>query len=167
MDAPKDVKVNPSLFPYSFTNYAAAADGSVKGNNPDWYWEVFFPEQFTPVPDYAAQVVIDQNNVIQQYGITAITHFHSPSEHTVDGKHYDLELHFGFARYDCFISPPGANCAFGNLTVFFDRSAAVNDADNDFIASYQAAYADRNNSNAATKKGIDYSLLTEKPGLLS
>ena len=21
-------------------------------------------------------------------------HFHSPSEHTIDGRHYDLEMHF-------------------------------------------------------------------------
>ena len=132
---PKDVKVNPSVIPYHFEDYAKAADGSQTSDVPNWYWEVFFPGQFTPVPDYAAQVVIDQNGAIQQYGITAISHFHSPSEHTVDGKHYDLELHFGFARYDCFISPPGANCAFGNLTVFFDRAAGGN-TENDFIASY-------------------------------
>ena len=102
---PRDVKVNPAVIPYHFEDYAKAADGSVASDVPDWYWEVFFPENFTPVPDFAAQVVIDQNAVIQQYGITAISHFHSPSEHTVDGKHYDLELHFGFAREDCFIYP--------------------------------------------------------------
>ena len=163
---PKDVKVNPSVIPYHFEDYAKAADGSQTSDVPNWYWEVFFPGQFTPVPDYAAQVVIDQNGAIQQYGITAISHFHSPSEHTVDGKHYDLELHFGFARYDCFISPPGANCAFGNLTVFFDRAAGGN-TENDFIASYQAAYADRNNSDVATKAGIDFSLIADKPGLLT
>ena len=50
--------------------------------------------------------------------------------------------------------------------MFFDR-AAGGDTENDFIASYQAAYADRNNSDVATKKGIDFSLIADKPGLLS
>ena len=104
-DAPKDVKVNPEAIPYTMANYAAAADGSVYVDDPAWYWELFFPANITPVNHWAAQVVIDQNAVIQQYGITAVSHFHSPSEHTVDGKHYDLELHFGFAREDCFIYP--------------------------------------------------------------
>ena len=87
------------------SDYAAASDGSVQVNNPAWYWEVFFLGNMTPINQFAAQVVIDQNAVIQQYGITAVSHFHSPSEHTVDGKHYDLELHFGFAREDCFTFP--------------------------------------------------------------
>ena len=50
--------------------------------------------------------------------------------------------------------------------MFFDRAAGGN-TENDFITSYQTAFSDRNSSDIATKKGIDYSLLTEKPGLLS
>jgi len=46
-----------------------------------------------------------------------LTHFHSPSEHTVDGQHYDLELHFVMMNGEC---PFGAGCFFGNLGVFFD-----------------------------------------------
>ena len=70
-----------------------------------------------------------------------ISHFHSPSEHTVDGKHYDLELHMGLIRSDCLLEPPGAECTFGNLTVFFDV-AAGGDTDNDFITSYIDAFDD-------------------------
>ena len=77
-----------------------------------------------------------------------------------------MELHFGFTRLDCFIAPPGKNCAFGNLTVFFDRTAG-GDTENDFIASYQAAYLDRDNLDTDAKKGINFSLLTATPGLLS
>ena len=50
--------------------------------------------------------------------------------------------------------------------MFFDRAAGGN-TENDFITSYQTAYSDRNNSDLETKKGIDFSLLTDKPGLLS
>ena len=103
--------------------------------------------------------------MIQQYGIAAVSHFHSPSEHTVDGKHYDLELHFGFTREDCFTYPQGADCAFGGLTVFFDREAGGN-TPNDFINSYQIAFNDRNGF-GTTKQGIDFSLLTDKASLLS
>lgn len=95
-----------------------------------------------------------------------ISHFHSPSEHTVDGNHYDLELHFGLARNDCFILPAGANCAFGNLTVFFDVEAG-GDVENNFITSYLAAYDDRNNVDSANKAGIDFSLITNKQNLFS
>lgn len=84
-DAPKDVKVNPQVLPYHFTDYALAADGSVQSDNPDWYWEVSFPENFTPVPNWTAVAIVDQNSAIWQYGISGVSHLHSPSEHTVDG----------------------------------------------------------------------------------
>ena len=51
-------------------------------------------------------------------------HFHSPSEHTVDGKNYDLELHM--VHTDIFTGAPAAV-----LGIFF----SVNDtaADNIFL----------------------------------
>ena len=72
--------------------------------------------------------------------------------------------------YDCVTVPQGPNCAVSALAVFFDREAtgaAGVDRSNDFLASYLAAFEDRNESDIANKKGIDYSLITEKTGLLS
>ena len=34
----------------------------------------------------------DQNNKSEEYNVLQF-HFHSPSEHTFDGDHYDLEMH--------------------------------------------------------------------------
>lgn len=55
-------------------------------------------------------------------------HLHSPSEHTFDGKHYDVELHFAYKH---FTQKRGAMLAF-----FFDV-AKGGDETNDFIASLQ------------------------------
>ena len=54
--------------------------------------------------------------------------------------------------------------------MFFDRAASGSagaDRSNDFLASYLAAFEDRNESDIATKKGIDFSLITEKKDLLT
>lgn len=41
---PTSVKVNPTVVPYKFENYAATVNGVVpEADTPDWYWEVFFP----------------------------------------------------------------------------------------------------------------------------
>ena len=53
-------------------------------------------------------------------------HIHAPSEHTFDGKHYDLELHLVHRKF-------GTNI-LGVLALFFDVKAGGNE-ENDFIAS--------------------------------
>lgn len=53
-------------------------------------------------------------------------HFHAPSEHTFDGKFYDLELHIVHQEYN--------TGKLGVLAIFFDRTAGGNSR-NDFIAS--------------------------------
>ena len=58
------MKVNPEAIPYTMSDHAAAADGSVFVDNPAWYWELFFPANITPITQYAAFVVIDHNSVI-------------------------------------------------------------------------------------------------------
>jgi len=55
-------------------------------------------------------------------------HFHSPSEHTVNGKNYDLELHV-VHKYKDTTASLGAV-----IGIFFDR-AEGGDYDNDFITS--------------------------------
>lgn len=65
----------------------------------------------------------DQFTVLQ-------THVHGPSEHTVDGEMYDLEMHFvhKYTENDSL----GEARLGAVLGVFFDRTAG-GDVDNDFI----------------------------------
>lgn len=51
-------------------------------------------------------------------------HFHSPSEHTIDGRHYDLEMHFYHETAD------GLHHTV--ITVFFDTKIKGG-VHNDFI----------------------------------
>jgi len=53
-------------------------------------------------------------------------HFHAPSEHTIDGKGFDLELHIVHKEH-------GGN-GLAVLGIVFDRKAGGN-IDNDFISS--------------------------------
>jgi carbonic anhydrase len=64
-------------------------------------------------------------------------HFHAPSEHTVDGKQYDLEVHFVHKYKD---SDPAE---FGAVVgVFFDRTAGGNE-DNAFLTAIWDAEAEQ------------------------
>ena len=67
---------------------------------PDFYWEVFYPSQQIgqEVPLGPKLSIVGPSGATHDYEVLALTHWHSPSEHTVDGKHYDLELHLGMAN---------------------------------------------------------------------
>lgn len=58
------------------------------------------------------------------------THVHGPSEHTVDGQMYDLEMHFVHKYSED--AEDGSIRLGAVLGVFFDREAG-GDVDNDFI----------------------------------
>jgi len=53
-------------------------------------------------------------------------HIHAPSEHTFDGKHYDLELHIVHTDYT------SSNLAV--LAIFFDVEVGGN-KENDFLTA--------------------------------
>jgi len=50
-------------------------------------------------------------------------HFHAPSEHTVNGRHYDLEMHFVHVDHT-------QEGEYGVLAFFFDREAGGNHHNN-------------------------------------
>ena len=60
-------------------------------------------------------------------------HFHAPSEHSVNGKLYDFEMHI------VHLFPDGS--LGGVLGFFFDRKAG-GDWDNDFLSSFDFVNSD-------------------------
>merc|ERR1712032_1326562 len=75
-------------------------------------------------------------------------HFHAPSEHTVDGKHYDLKMHIVHLYEDGSLG--------GVLGVMFDRSADTTDESDEFIGSLDFANATTGGNNV-----VDVNLLTD------
>jgi len=57
-------------------------------------------------------------------------HFHYPSEHTVDGKHYDLELHIGHKAFGQS-NPEGLAVDTGVIVAFFSMSDFSSSITND------------------------------------
>ena len=66
-------------------------------------------------------------------------HLHAPSEHTINGKHYDLEMHIVHQNIR------DSNLAV--LGIFFDRASGTKD--NDFLT---ALIANSTSANATSKK---------------
>lgn len=69
----------------------------------------------------------DENDQLETFQILQF-HVHAPSEHTFDGKNYDLEVHFVHKSY--------TENKLAVLAVFFDTKAG-GDKTNEFIASLQ------------------------------
>lgn len=61
-------------------------------------------------------------------------HFHSPSEHTVDGKQYDLEMHIVHTQ-EGYSASSSDNNKLGVYGFFFDVSKG-GDSENDFLKSF-------------------------------
>lgn len=74
--------------------------------------------KWSPITDGILQIHDATGNDLTFY--PAQLHFHSPSEHTVDGKHYDLEMHVVHLTED---GTPGAV-----IGIFFDRVAGGKEA---------------------------------------
>jgi carbonic anhydrase len=75
-------------------------------------------------------------------------HWHTPSENTVDGKHYAAEAH---------LVSQGANGDYAVVGYFFDPD--VGNVTNDFVKSFLTGFDERNNADEDTKAKIDMSLL--------
>lgn len=76
--------------------------------------------------------------------------WHTPSEHSVDGKKYAAEAQIT------------STDAAGNVAItawFFDNEV---DAENDFVKSFLLGYGDRFNEDVNTKLKIDMDLITRK-----
>ena len=61
-------------------------------------------------------------------------HWHTPSEHTVDGKHYDAEVHLVSMDAD------GNRAGTG---IFFSVELAADGTPNPFVESFLNGYNDR------------------------
>lgn len=99
-------------------------------------WEITFEGDWVSSAEFSRT---DAKDSTKDYTPVQI-HIHTPSEHTVDGVHYDAEAHLVTQDSD------GNYAVFG---VLFDSSNGAA-ADNNWIASYKAAYGDRFNYDTAT-----------------
>lgn len=84
----------------------------------------------------------DETYKIQMYNVLQF-HIHAPSEHTIDGKHYDLELHI--------VHQNTRDSNLAVLGVFFDRS--VGTKDNDFLTNLIANSTSGNSTSKYWKVG--------------
>ena len=81
------------------------------------------------------------------------THLHTPSEHTFNGKHYDME--FRVANGD------GRNAdSYIYLDIFFDRQAGGN-TDNPFLTTILDAWKTKDEE-GDSRKPADFSLLAKQ-----
>lgn len=93
-------------------------------------------------------------NVMPQRELDSFTarpaqvHLHSPSEHTIDDKYYDVELHFVNAYFD-----QDGDTKYAVLTQMFDVEEG-GDGENDIIQAALDLFADETNPDNVS---IDFS----------
>lgn len=75
-----------------------------------------------------------------EYTRQGFTRIHSPSEHTVDGKHYDVELNFGLMRFPN--SNNSENFKVASTIIFFDLEAG-GDVEDPYLKSMFEAFDQR------------------------
>ena len=86
-------------------------------------------------------------------------HFHAPSEHTVDGKNYDLEVHL----VHLYAENDGLG---GVIGIFFDRTAG--NYNNDFLDAFWDTDSERASINLASfLRNVDFSQYWNYPGSLT
>ena len=76
-------------------------------------------------------------------------HFHAPSEHSVDGTLYDLEVHF------VHVQPDGASLPYAVIGVFFDRTVGGN-SENAFLKSMFEAISSKDDSDASKVAAVEF-----------
>ena len=77
-------------------------------------------------------VFVDSNGNVNAYQLLQF-HLHAPSEHTIGGRSYDLELHLVHVRFD----EESATEQLGVVGIMFDRETG-GDEENPFIESLYA-----------------------------
>jgi carbonic anhydrase len=82
--------------------------------------------------DKGQLIFIDRDGNVNQFELLQF-HLHAPSEHTIGGRSYDLELHLVHKR----IPASSALEELGVVGIMFDRKTGGN-YDNPFIESLQA-----------------------------
>jgi carbonic anhydrase len=85
-------------------------------------------------------------------------HFHAPSEHSVNGELYDLEVHFVHLYAD-------TNGLGGVIGVFFDRTAG--NYDNDFLTKFWEEGDNVDVNVASFLSNVDFSEYWNYPGSLT
>ena len=85
-------------------------------------------------------------------------HFHAPSEHAVDGKLFDLEVHFVHLYAE-------TNGLGGVIGVFFDRTAG--NYDNDFLTKFWEDGENVDVNVASFLSNVDFSEYWNYPGSLT
>lgn len=85
-----------------------------------------------------------------------LSHWHSPSEHTVWDNHFDLELHYVFATD---VANPGT---YIGLAIMFDRlHGEMENTENPFITTVLDAWKTRDAEGDA-RRPMDFSLLAKQ-----
>ena len=105
---------------------------------PDFYWQVNLSPEVATWANTATFEVTGSTGVTETYPIVEMFRIHSPSEHTVDGKHMDAELRMEWHKDNC---ASVKECPKAALAVFFDQSAGKQD--NPFLTTLFEAFDDR------------------------
>lgn len=142
--SPIDLKVGATtnedieLVGYNYFDFNGAASDPLASNHGK---KMVFP---TPANEDAELKLVLANGQTETF-TPAQFHFHAPSEHTVDGAFYDLEVHF------VHLGDTGANPTFSVVGVFFDIEEG-GDEENPFVKSVLDALNTGDAVDAADRK---------------